>query len=337
MHRSDPYSSAYNTRVTNVNDSLESMHPHYSAGIRPDRSKKADEKEKTRLARFEANPAPIDHIVFVACHGMTVDNLSSGPVRHKTTFPFETVLASHLGMPVIRYSNDELYNWMCNYYIPDTMAAINTGHNGDYTGEAITQPDGLFDSIFTEGSPKKIRFQRETTADLNLFIAEPDHSSVAPERNPDGIFVFNLDATYTGHDRCKDIAPDILTSVFNDPTHGGKTYIHRADGEYAVQLRGASAPPQPVKLSTLFYVLTKYFGKPDYIGKRIVIMLGSCRSIPEAFYRAVQSSSGTESDGGGKLRRNRVNATRRRRNNVKRARFKVKSVRRCRRRTKNKK
>jgi hypothetical protein len=268
------------------------------------RGKKADETERQRLTHFTSNPKPIDYIVFIACHGMAVDDFSFGPsARHVATFPFETVIASHLGMPVLRYTNHAVYEWMCTTHIPDIINTMEEGEHGAYTGEAIFQEDGLFDNIFTEGSPKKIRFKGETTADLNLFIPETDtqHSSIAPalERNPDGIYVFNLDATYKGPDRCKDIAPDILTSVFDDPGHDGNTYIHRTDGEYAVP------GTRTVKLSTLFYVLSRYFGKPEYIEKRIVIILGSCRSIPENFYRALQSASGSDSEGGRNTRRGR--------------------------------
>jgi len=297
MFRSNPYGEY----VSKANDKFGDEYCNSSVR-RNVRGKKADETERQQLTHFTSNPKPIDYIVFIACHGMAVDDFSFAPsARHVATFPFETVLASHLGMPVLRYTNHAVYEWMCTTHIPDIMNTMEKGEHGAYTGEAIFQEDGLFDNIFTEGSPKKIRFKGETTADLNLFIPEPDaqHSSIAPalERNPDGIYVFNLDATYKGHDRCKDIAPEILTSVFDDPGPGGNTYIHRTDGEYAVP------GTRTVKLSTLFYVLSRYFGKPEYNDKRIVMILGSCRSIPENFYKALQS--GSDSEGGRNTRRSR--------------------------------
>jgi len=299
----------YVNRVQTANEQLGFMHPEYndSSTDRNDRRKKEDEKETQRLSEFVSNPKPIDYIVFIACHGMTVDDFSS-KARYKAMFPFETVLGSHLGMPVFRYDNHAIYNWMCDTHIPQIIEHMKLGNT--YTGEAIFQEGGLFDSIFTYGSPKKIRFTGETTADLNLFIPGPfDQSSSTLERNPDGIYVFNLDPTSADTHRCKDIAPEILTSVFDDPTQGGKTYIHRTDGEYAVDRR-----VQTVKLSTLFYVLSQYFKKPEYNDKRIVIMLGSCRSVPDSFYRALQSTSGSsDSEGGRNTRRSRrIKKTRRR-------------------------
>jgi len=251
--------------------------------------------EKKKIAQFKSNPNPIDYIVFIACHSATVDDFSFGSsVRHVATFPFETVLASHLGMPTIRYSNREIYDWMCGIYIPQIIDVI-TRRDDVYTGKAIFQDGELFDSIFTKGSPKKIRFAGETTADLNLFMPDSDaqHSS-----DPDGIFVFNLDATSTETNRCKDIAPEILKSV-PTPDGNGNRY-------------------QPVKLSTLFSVLSEYFTtNPEYNQKRIVIMLGSCRSVPDSFYRALQSTSGSsgqsDSEGGRNTRRSRrIKKTRRR-------------------------
>ena len=299
-------SNPYDEHVGNTNVQFGEVFPHYNESLvsRNDRKEKADEIEIQRLIHFVSNPKPIDYVVFIACHGMTVDDFSFGPsARHVATFPFETVLGSHLGMPVLRYANHALYRWMCTTHIPDIMNNMEEGEHGAYTGEAIFQEDGLFDNIFTAGSPKKIRFEGETTADLNLFIPEPDtQRSLMPsalERNPDGIYVFNLDATTADDTRCKDIAPDILTSVFDDPEHRGNTYIHRTDGEYAV------SGTRTVKLSTLFSVLSLYFGKPEYIEKRIVIILGSCRSIPENFYRALQSGSSSDSEGGRNTRRSR--------------------------------
>ena len=298
--------SAYDKYVRTRNIRFGNEYPNYHESLvrRNDRGKNADEIERQRLTSFTSNPKPIDYVVFIACHGRTVDDFSFGQsARHVATFPFETVLGSHLGMPVLRYTNHALYDWMCTTHIPQIIDAIEKGEHGAYTGEAIFQDNGLFENIFTEGSPKKIRFNGEKTADLNLFMPESDTQPrlmpPALERNPDGIYVFNLDATYKGHDRCKDIAPDILTSVFDDPSHGGNTYIHRTSGEYAVP------GTQTVKLSTLFSVLSRYFDNPDYIGKRIVIILGSCRSIPENFYRALQSTSGSDSEGGRNTRRNR--------------------------------
>jgi hypothetical protein len=295
----------YNGYVQNANHELDNKHPEYNdhVGRRSDRSEEADEMETLKLTKFTSIPKPIDYVVFIACHGMTVDKFTFGSrARYVATFPFETVLGSHLGMPVLRYNNHVVYDWMCTRYIPQIIDIIQMG--GAYTGEAIFQNDGLFENIFTEGSPKKIRFSGETTADLNLFIPEPyaQHSSTL-ERNPDGIYVFNLDATTSVDTRCKDIAPEILTSVFNDRAHDGKTYIHRTDGEYAV------AGVQTVKLSTLFHVLSLYFRKPEYAEKRIVIMLGSCRSVPDSFYRAIESGS-SDSEGGGNTRRNRRTRTR---------------------------
>ena len=299
----------YARRVEIANKQLNDMYPEYdSFSLRKDRGKKADDNEKQRLAKFESITKPIDYIVFIACHGMTVDDFSVGlTARHKATFPFETVLGSHLGMPVFRYANHVFYDWMCETHIPQIIDAITKGNT--YTGEAIFQDDGLFDNIFTKGSPKKIRFARETTADLNLFIPEPVvQSSSTLKRNPDGIFVFNLDPKSEDTHRCKDIAPEILTSVFDVPTQEGRTYIHKTDGEYAV------AGAQTVKLSTLFSVLSRYFTKPEYNEKRIVIVLGSCRSVPDSFYRAVQSTSGSsDSEGGRNTRRSRrIKKTRRR-------------------------
>ena len=248
MSRSHPYER----HVQKTNREFNDMHPEYNdrVGRRRDRSKKADEMETLRLTKFTSKPKPIDYVVFIACHGLTVADFSFGSsARHVATFPFETVLGSHLGMPVLRYANHVLYHWMCTDHIPQIIDTIKGGHA--YTGEAIFQEDGLFDNIFTAGSPKKIRFEGETTADLNLFVPEHAQHSSTLERNPDGIYVFNLDATTSADTRCKDIAPEILTSVFNDPSHAGNTYIHRTDGEYAV------AGVQTVKLSTLFHVLSQ--------------------------------------------------------------------------------
>ena len=290
--RAHPYAK----HVVYTNRQFEDTNPEYNNKLvrRDDRSRKADDKEKQRLAKFESITKPIDYIVFIACHSATVDDFSFGTtVRNVATFPFETVLASHLGMPTIRYPNHVIYEWMCKTHIPQIIDAITKGHT--YTGEAIFQDDGLFDNIFTEGSPKKIRFVGDTTADLKLFMPDSDaqHSS-----DPDGIFVFNLDAKSADTDRCKDIAPEILTSV---STPDGNRY-------------------QTVKLSTLFSVLWRYFTKPEYNEKRILIMLGSCRSVPNSFYRELQSTSGSssgsdksDSEGGRNTRRSRrIKKTRRR-------------------------
>ena len=171
MSRSHPYER----HVVKENFKFDSMHPEYNENVsrRRDRSKKADEMETLQLTKFTSNPMPIDYVVFIACHGLTVDKFTFGSrARHVAKFPFETVLGSHLGMPVLRYKNHALYDWMCTEHIPQIIDNIKGG--GAYTGEAIFQEDGLFENIFTAGSPKKIRFAGETTADLNLFIPEPD-------------------------------------------------------------------------------------------------------------------------------------------------------------------
>jgi hypothetical protein len=115
--RSHPYTSRYYKLVNRVNRELGETYPDYYSSIvrRRNRSRKADEVEEKQLVKFTSNPKPIDYIVFIACHGITVDDFSiTEKKRSLASFPFETVIGSHLGMPVFRYSNDDLYEWMCN-------------------------------------------------------------------------------------------------------------------------------------------------------------------------------------------------------------------------------